>query len=255
MGFEEAQVAYSSGSQKAKAWTERWVTDQLFCPNCGNANLQQFPANQPVADFVCASCAEEFELKSQKSPFGRRIVDGAFRTMCERLAASNNPNLLLLNYDLARLSVKTALIVPKHFFIQEIIEQRKPLAPTVRRAGWVGCNIVLSQIPAAGKIYIVQNGFPQPKSIVLANWKRTLFLRRESGEARGWLMEVMRCVDEIGRSEFGLDEVYSFEPKLAHLYPQNQHVRQKIRQQLQVLRDHGYLDFLGGGHYRLRTRT
>ena len=58
--------------------------------------------------------------------------------MTERLAASNNPNLLLLNYDLQRLAVTNVVIVPKHFFVSDIIEKRKPLAPTARRAGWVG---------------------------------------------------------------------------------------------------------------------
>jgi type II restriction enzyme len=254
LGFEETQATYSSGSQNARAWTERWVKDQLFCPNCGNSNLHQFPVNQPVADFVCPLCNEEFELKSQKSAFGKRIVDGAFRTMCERLAASNNPSLLLLNYDLTKLSVRNALVIPKHFFVREIIEERKPLAPTARRAGWIGCNILLGQIPAAGKICIVQNGQARPRDAVLADWKRTLFLRRQNNEARGWLLEIMRCVDEIGRPEFDLQDVYGFESKLGDLYPQNRHVRQKIRQQLQVLRDHGYLDFLGSGHYRLRAR-
>src|SRR3954451_4150994 len=33
------------------------------------------------------SCNEEFELKSQKGRFGTRVVDGAFKTKCERLAA------------------------------------------------------------------------------------------------------------------------------------------------------------------------
>jgi len=143
LGFEETQAAYSSGSQKAKAWTERWVKDQLYCPNCGNPSIRQFPANRPVADFVCPACDEEFELKSQKAAFGQRVNDGAFRTMCERLAASNNPNLLLLNYDRARLQVHNAVIIPKHFFIREIIEERKPLRATARRAGWVGCNILI----------------------------------------------------------------------------------------------------------------
>jgi type II restriction enzyme len=31
-------------------------------------------------------------------------------------------------------------------------------------------------------------------------------------------------------------------------------VKQKIRQQLQVLRDHGYLDFVSRGYYRLRSK-
>jgi type II restriction enzyme len=253
LGFEESQAAYSSGSQNARAWTERWVKDQLYCPNCGNPKINQFPANQPVADFVCPSCSEEFELKSQKSPFGKRVTDGAYRTMCERLAASNNPNLLLLNYDLANLSVKNAFIVPKHFFVREIIEERKPLAVTARRAGWIGCNILLSQIPPSGKIFFVRDGQPLAKEAVLAEWKRTLFLRDEGSEARGWLVEVMKCVESIGKNEFELDDVYRFESQLSQLYPNNRHVKQKIRQQLQVLRDHNYLDFVSRGYYRLRV--
>ena len=35
----------------------------------------------------------------------RDATDGAYKTKCERLAASNNPNLLLMNYDLKSLSV------------------------------------------------------------------------------------------------------------------------------------------------------
>jgi len=254
LGFEETQAPYSSGSQNARAWTERWVHDQLYCPNCGNQKINQFPANKPVADFVCPVCQEEFELKSQKNSFGAKVVDGAFRTMCERLAAANNPNLLLLNYDLARHSVRNAFIVPKHFFVQQIIESRKPLSPKARRAGWIGCNILLNRVPEAGKIFIVRDGQPLPKQSVLAQWKRTLFLRRQNTETRGWLLEVMRCVDSIGRSDFTLDDVYGFESHLSRLYPDNQNVKPKIRQKLQELRDAGYLDFLGHGHYRLRPR-
>jgi hypothetical protein len=46
-------------------------------------------------------------------------------------------------------------------------------------------------------------------------------------------------------------------PLLAHsiaqledLHPANRHVRDKIRQQLQVLRDLGLIEFLGRGGYR-----
>jgi len=38
----------------------------------------------------------------------------------------------------------------------------------------------------------------------------------------------------------------------SELHPNNAHVRDKIRQQLQVLRDLGLLEFLGSGSYRLR---
>jgi hypothetical protein len=59
----------------------------------------------------------------------------------------------------------------------------------------------------------------------------------------------MKCVELIGRDTFDLDEVYAFEERLSALYPNNQHVKPKIRQQLQVLRDHGYLEFLSKGRY------
>ena len=50
-----------------------------------------------------------------------------------------------------------------------------------------------------------------------------------------------------------LDEArYAHADKLAKLHPNNTHVRDKIRQQLQVLRDLGFLQFFGSGSYRLR---
>jgi type II restriction enzyme len=206
-----------------------------------------------VADFYCPSCGEQFELKAQKGAFGKKIVDGAFKTMTQRLIAQDNPNLVLMNYDVARLQVTNVLLVPKHFFVSGIIERRKPLAPTARRAGWEGCNILLNQIPEAGRIFFVRDGQAEPKESVLEQWRRTLFLRDESADARGWLVETLRCVEDIGRSEFSLDDVYAFEERLSVLYPNNRHVKQKICQQLQMLRDKGYLEFSGRGQYRLRT--
>src|SRR5205823_5740776 len=143
------------------------------------------------------------------------------------------------------------LVVPKQFFVREIIQKRKPLAQTARRAGWTGCNILLEQIPESGKIFLVRNGLPQPKESVLAQWQKTLFLRDEGTEARGWLVEVMKSVELIGKREFELDDVYAHEARLSGLYPNNRHVKQKIRQQLQVLRDRGFLDFVSRGYYRL----
>lgn len=70
-----------------------------------------------------------------------------------------------------------------------------------------------------------------PMAVVLDQWRSTLFLRDPELNARGWPLEVMRCVEAIGRAEFTLADVYAFEPRLAALYPGNSHVRPKIRQQ------------------------
>jgi hypothetical protein len=253
LGFEESQTPYASGSQSARAWTEQWVRTWAYCPNCGASKINSFPNNSPVADFHCATCKEEYELKSQKTRFGSKVLDGAFKAKCERLAADNNPNLFLMNYNRDQLSVVNLFVVPKHFFVREIIEERKPLAATARRAGWIGSHILLNQIPQSGKIFIVRDGKIEPKDSVLAKWSRTLFLRDEDQEARGWLLEVMKCVETIGKNEFKIDDVYAFEDRLSRLYPDNRNVKPKIRQQLQFLRDRGYLDFVSRGHYRLRS--
>ncbi len=252
LGFEETQTPYTSGSQSARAWTETWLRGWMYCPNCGSSTISPFPNNSPVADCFCASCKEEYELKSQTSPFGNKVLDGSFRTKCDRLAADNNPNLFLLNYNRKELSVHNLFVVPKHFFVREIIEERKPLAATARRAGWIGSNILLSQIPQSGKIYIVRDGQIEPKDLVLGQWNKTLFLRDQGQEARGWLIEVMRCVEAIGKNEFQIEDVYAYEDQLSRLYPENRNVKPKIRQQLQFLRDQGYLDFVSRGYYRLR---
>ncbi|HEX7761537.1 MAG TPA: DpnI domain-containing protein [Caulobacteraceae bacterium] len=253
LGFEEAGALFESASQNARVWTEQWAHLRLFCPNCGAAPVSRYPNNQPVADFFCAACAEDYELKSSKRPFGRRVTDGAYAAMCARIASPNNPNLVLMNYDVKTLGVTDLFFVPKQFLTREIIQPRPPLKPTARRAGWVGCNILIGDIPEAGKIHFIRGRQTAPRAQVLAQWRSTLFLRDQAAAARGWLIEVMKCVDLIGRPAFTLDDVYAFEPRLAALYPGNHNVRPKIRQQLQVLRDAGWLAFEGRGRYRVRA--
>ena len=182
LGFEESQSSYTQRLAERPRMDRSVGERRAYCPHCGNAKISQFPNNSPLADFLCASCSEEFELKSQKGKFGAKVVDGEFKTKCERLAASNNPNLLLMNYDLKSLAVVNLFIVPKHFFVREIIEERKPLAATARRAGWIGSKILLSRVPESGKIHIVQSGVIRPKEAVLEEWQKTLFLRDQSPE-------------------------------------------------------------------------
>ena len=252
LSFQAALAdAYKSGLQRVRILSEHWVGSQVYCPNCGSCHIARYGNNNPGADFFCSICKEDYELKSQRTRFGAKIVDGAYRTMIQRLSGNTNPNFFLLNYDARKLTVTNLIIIPSHFFTAEIIEERKPLPPTARRKGWIGCRILLQGIPNAGRISIIRNGVMEPKTDVLDKWRRTLFLRSQQGsDAKGWLLHVMRCIERLGKSQFSLDEVYSFESA----YPGNRHVRAKIRQKLQVLRDSGYLDFVGRGIYRLPRR-
>lgn len=250
----DKQIAtyYKSASQKARVLTEQWVDKSIFCPNCGHLDIEKYPNNQPVADFYCLNCKEDYELKSKQVSIGSKIVDGAYKTMIKRLQSSSNPNFFLLNYDLRDLSVLNFFVIPKHFFVPEIIEKRKPLASTARRAGWIGCNILLQSIPQTGKIFFVKNRVVKPKEKVLAKWQKTLFLREEKEiSTKGWLLDIMKCIESIRKRDFTLDDIYAFENKLRQLHSENKHIKDKIRQQLQVLRDKGYLDFVSRGYYRI----
>lgn len=252
LNFDKKLIAdYKSPAQKARVLTESWVGCQIFCPNCGCLKIDKYPNSRPVADFYCSNCKEDYELKSKQNIIGTKIVDGAYRTMMERLRSSENPNLFLLSYSLRNLEVLNFLVVPKHFFTPEIIEKRKPLSPTAERAGWVGCNISLQGLPSAGKIFFVKNHIVEPKEKVLSQWQKTLFLREEKEiDAKGWTLDIMKCVDKLNKKYFTLDDVYIFEKKLGRKHPENKHIKDKIRQQLQILRNKGYLDFISRGCYR-----
>lgn len=250
LGFSEIQGSYVSGSQSARVLSETWVADAMYCPNCGNERLHQFPSNLPVADFFCGDCNDQYELKCQKKEFGRKLINGAYEAKVRRLESDSSPNLILMSYDLAASTVRHLCVIPRRFFVAAIVEKRKPLSPTARRAGWIGSNILLDRIPEAGRIHIVRNGIILSREHVLDTWKRTRFLGDYNQSARGWLLEVMRCVEHFGSSRFTLDDIYRFEAHLSGIYPQNNNVRPKIRQQLQVLRDGGFIEFLGNGSYR-----
>lgn len=241
---------YASNAQKIRIITETWVGGNMFCPYCGNQYISHFENNRPVADFFCPHCEEEYELKSKSASITNKVNDGAYSTMIERISSINNPNFFFMHYNKRNLNVENFVMVPKHFFSAEIIEKRKPLAETARRAGWVGCNILLNQIPDEGRIFIVKNEKEIPLEQVMSKVQRTDFMRQYKLDARGWILDILNCVNKIEDKVFTLEQMYGFVDVLALKHPENHHIKDKIRQQLQVLRDNGIIEFLGRGRYR-----
>lgn len=245
----ELLTNYKSKSQQARILTEDWVSRQAYCPSCGYKPLTHFENNRPVADFLCQTCSEEYELKSKQGKFSTIINDGAYQTMIERVQADNNPNFFFLTYS-KTFEVQNFIVLPKQFITVQSIIKRKPLAPTARRAGWVGCQIDLSQVPSKGRIYLVQNGVVQEPEKVSEHFKESLFLRKQGRATRGWLLEILNCLDSMVENEFTLAQMYRFEDRLKHTFPNNHHIKDKIRQQLQILRDKGIIECTGRGIYR-----
>ncbi len=205
---ETLGAQYKSKSQKIRVMSENWVGKNMFCPCCGNPHICGLKNNEPVADMKCNCCGEIFELKSKEGRIGNRINDGAYATMIARITSITNPALFIMRYS-KDYNVTDLTLIPKFFFVPHIIEKRKPLAPTTRRAGWTGCNI-------------------------------------------SWLFDVLNCVNRIETDEFCLQDVYTYGEVLQEKHRNNHNVEAKIRQQLQFLRDKGFIVFLGRGRYRKR---
>jgi type II restriction enzyme len=113
----------------------------------------------------------------------------------------------------------------------------------------VGCNLRLSALPQDARIHAVKNGIEIPSNGVREGWRAFSFLKDSDSESRGWVADVLACVRNIRKPEFGLRDMYAFEERLCALHKDNRNIRPKIRQQLQVLRDRGVLEFLGQGKY------
>jgi type II restriction enzyme len=214
-----------------------------------------------------------------------KILGGAYHTMLEKAETGQIANLMFLQYKSKIYEVSSLIAVPRQFIVPSIIEKRRPLKSTARRSGWVGCNILLERkglraeiltgplarafqdthagpsycalfsayalIPSAGQLQVVVNGELLPAQAVSRQFQSTVFLHQSSAVARSWLVETIGCIEKIGKKEFHIQEVYQFEEILQNIYKENHNIRAKLRQQLQILRNQGYLEFLGRGHYRL----
>jgi type II restriction enzyme len=190
------------------------------------------------------------------------------------------PNLLLMRYALATWEVRDLLLIPSFMFSESAVIKRPPLAATARRAGWVGCNLDLHRIAPEARIAIVitrsspakrdesapsssgesresQSRLTSAATIIVppeevrAKYKRVKPLENISVTQRGWTLDVLNAIRRLGKTEFTTADTYAFTRELERLHPDNRHVRDKIRQQLQVLRDLGLLLHVERGIWRL----
>lgn len=225
----------------------------MYCPRCGFSHIERFENNRPAADFFCPNCGNQYELKSKRGKLGNKITDGAYDTMIDRIIGSENPDFFFLTYSETEHRVNNLILILKHFFVPDIIEKRKPLSPNARRAGWTGCNILIDKIPEQGRISIISKGEISDSEKVISKVSRSSGLEIGDMNSRGWLMDILNCVNRIPAQVFALNEIYAFEEELKNKHPDNNNIKPKIRQQLQFLRDRGFLEFLGSGRYRKTT--
>jgi type II restriction enzyme len=247
----ESAAKYHSASQRARVATEEWGEENLYCLKCSADSLKPTPRGTPAIDFHCANCDSPYQLKSLSRPISHRVPDAAYSAMRRAIVTGNTPNLFVLSYGMDSWLVNDLILVPRFVFTMSAVEKRRPLASTARRAGWVGCDIILGRIPPDTKIPLISAGKSESAAAARRHYKSLAPLSKLTLKRRGWTLDVLNVVRSLREKSFSLDEAYAHADALAALHPDNRHVRDKIRQQLQVLRDLGFLEFGTPGHYRL----
>jgi len=65
-----------------------------------------------------------------------------------------------------------------------------------------------------------------------------------------WQDDIFNLIDKFENEYFSLEYMYSFEQTLIKKHPKNYHIKEKIRQILQQLRDRGLIKFITPGNYK-----
>ncbi len=244
---------YKSPSQRTRLITEAWASRNMYCPACPSNHLVGTKNNTEAVDFICPKCEAPFQLKATRSPIRNKVMDAGYDAMMRAISSGRFPHILLLRYDVP--TVHELLLIPSYGIGPSAIEARKPLASTARRAGWVGCNILLDMLPPENRISVVSLQRTIPRITVRRTFRAIQRLGEVSPKVRAWTLDVLTCLRTLGKRTFTISDAYSFEAKLASQHPNNSNIRPKIRQQLQILRDLDYLDFLARGVYCWRHKT
>jgi threonyl-tRNA synthetase len=96
----------------------------------------------------------------------------------------------------------------------------------------------------------VQGTFPLSEFIANAT---TLITRKELNlsDTPKWHDAVLKAVQSFPTDQFDLNDLYDLRDEFASIFPNNRHVNEKLRQQLQTLRDEGIIQFLDNeGNYK-----
>lgn len=243
---------FTSASQIARLATEGWAMRSFYCPSCG-CGLGSYRPGTKVYDFFSPECKELFQLKSAGHSFSHYVLGSEYHTTLNSVLNNNFPSLILLHYNRIEWAVEDLSVIHRACITENCIIPRRPLSITARRAGWQGCLISIEDTPKLGQIDVITHEVVREKASVLAQWKQANSLLRTKPEYRGWLADILTCVEKLF-STFSLDDMYAFEEELGEKHPENHNIRPKIRQQLQILRDLGIVKFVSPGIYEYLGR-
>jgi type II restriction enzyme len=107
----------------------------------------------------------------------------------------------------------------------------------------------LDLMPQVARIVIIKDSKIAARNEVLRLWSASQKVLTLSARKRGWLADLVRRVERVDPI-FSIDDIYHFKTELGRAHIDNHNIEAKIRQQLQVLRDLGMVEFIRPGIYR-----
>ena len=119
----ELAEGFKSKSQIARITTEAWVIDNVLCPNCGSS-LQGYPANEKSKDVYCKSCEADFQIKSSKKRFSKKITGAEYKTTLNSVRNASYPSLMLLFYDEKNMTVVDFQVIHYSFITEKHTTQK-----------------------------------------------------------------------------------------------------------------------------------
>lgn len=107
----------------------------------------------PVADLKCDRCGEIYELKSVNGKIGRKISDGAYSTMIERITGAGNPDLFIMEYS-REWQVVNLTLIPRFSLLRLLLKKGSRFPPKpVGLDGWAAIFYTL-QFLIRGKLQL-----------------------------------------------------------------------------------------------------
>lgn len=60
----------------------------------------------------------------------------------------------------------------------------------------------------------------------MEKWQKTVFLKQiKKADAKGWILDIMNCIDSLNKKDFTLEDMYAFEQNLSVIHPENKNIK------------------------------
>jgi type II restriction enzyme len=213
--------------------------------------LNPTPTGTEFRDAVCPVCHQGYELKSSARVHGGKVSDGGYDSMMRSIVAADAPALMLMNYS-RDWSVRRLVAVHPVFLTPEVVVKRKKphIRPKSKLPYWM-CDLNLSLVPPDGRILLVSDGIVRPSAETRRKFRESARFGAVPLDQRGWTALVLAKVRKLRMVQFTNDDVYAFADEIHAVYPGNNNIKAKIRQQLQELVRIGYIERIAAGKYRV----